>query len=231
MKKETAQAILKLSEDEYDAYASEFSLSRQYFWRELEFFKEFVHEGDHVLDVGCGNGRLVDLFEDVSIKYTGVDFSEKLIAIARENRASRGSFLHANALALPFEDNSFDVVFSVAVLHHIPSKEYRTQFASEIHRVLKPGGTLVLTVWDILQWKFARAHAEHFLKKVCGLSPLDFGDVIISFGKEKRKRYVHAFTQKSLKKIFTQNDFVNISVREVKRKSGYVNFVVLGEKQ
>jgi ubiquinone/menaquinone biosynthesis C-methylase UbiE len=231
VKKETAEALSRLSREEYDAYASEFSNSRQFFWRELEFLKKYVREGETVLDVGCGNGRLLNLFGDTTVKYTGVDFSKELIAIAEKNHGEKGTFLHADARSLPFADNSFDVVFSIAVIHHLPARENREQFVSEITRVLKPGGVCVVTSWNILQWRFARVHAVHFLKKLAGLSPLDFGDLIITFGKEKKKRYVHALRKKSLRVLFEKNNLDIISLEEVKRKSGFANLVVMGRKR
>jgi ubiquinone/menaquinone biosynthesis C-methylase UbiE len=230
VKKDTAQVLLKLSEEEYDVYASEFSNTRKYFWRELEFCKEYVKRGDKVLDIGCGNGRLHDAFDGTEIDYTGIDSSKELIAIAQKERGNNGTFIHGNALALPFADSTFDTVFSIAVLHHIPSKKYRKQFISEVHRVLKPGGVCVLTSWNTLQWKFAKAHAIHTLKKLCGLSRLDFGDLMLTFGKEKRKRYVHSLSKSGLRKLFTQNMFSDISVKEVRRKSGYANLVVVAHK-
>ena len=230
MKKETAQALLKLSEEEYDTYATEFSDTRKFFWRELEFLKEYVHKESRVLDIGCGNGRLVDMFEGMEINYTGIDSSKELIKIAKKERGSKGSFFHANALELPFDDGTFDTVFSIAVLHHVPSEAYRAQFVSEIHRVLKPGGTCVVTTWNILQWKFAKAHALHTTKILLGNSKLDFGDLMLTFGKEKRKRYVHALSKSSVRKLFKRNSFVDISVQEVQRKSGYANLVVVANK-
>lgn len=230
MKKDIAQKLLSLSEKEHDAFASEFSTSRPFFWRELDFLKEHVHTGTAVLDIGCGNGRLVDVFEGIDIEYTGIDFSKELIAIAQHERGSKGVFLKADALALPFEENSFDAVFSIAVLHHIPSRENRMQFVSEAYRVLKPGGVCVLTVWNIAQWKFFKVHLEHSLKKIFGVSKLDFGDIIIPFGKKKRERYIHMLTARSLKKLFKKSGFSDISVQEVKRKSGYSNLVVIAKK-
>lgn len=231
MKKDTAEELLRLSEEEYDAYASEFSTTRKFFWREFGFLKNYVQDGDTVLDIGCGNGRLVTVFEDVDLHYTGVDFSKELIAIAQENKGAQGTFIHANALALPFEDNSFNTVFSFAVLHHIPSQENRAQFVAEAHRVLKPGGVCILTVWNTLQWKFAKTHLVHVLKKVFGMSTLDFGDIIIPFGKAKRKRYIHSLTQRGVRKLFQENNFTDISVEEIKRASGYANFVLTAKKK
>ena len=230
MKKDTAKELLRLSKDEYDVYASEFSNTRKFFWRELEFLKDYVKNGDTVLDIGCGNGRLVDALDNADIKYTGVDFSRELIAIAQDERGDKGTFIHANALSLPFKDNSFDTVFSIAVLHHIPSKVNRLQFISEAHRVLQTGGTCVLTVWNTFQWRFVKTHIIYCFKKFFGGSGLDFGDIIIPFGKEKRKRYIHTITKRGIQKLFEENSFTDISIQEVKRKSGYANFVVVAKK-
>ena len=230
MKKDTAKALLRLSEEEYNVYASEFSTTRPFFWKELEFIKEYVEQGASVLDVGCGNGRLLDVFENTEIEYTGIDFSKELISIAQNERGTKGTFLHGSALALPFDDNSFDTVFSIAVLHHIPSKEYRQRFVSEAYRVLKPGGICVLTVWNTLQWKFAKTHFIHAMKKLCGLSDLDIGDMIIPFGKEKKQRYIHSLTKREIQNVFRNNKFSDISVDEIKRKSGYANYIVVAKK-
>ncbi|MFP4617175.1 MAG: class I SAM-dependent methyltransferase [Candidatus Paceibacterota bacterium] len=230
MKKETAEKILKMSEKEYDEYASEFSNSRQFFWDELKFLKEYVNSGNSVLDIGCGNGRLSDLFKNEDIDYTGIDFSKQLIEIAKKERGKNGTFVQATALDLPFKDSSFDKVFSIAVLHHIPSKEKRDRFISEAHRVLKPDGICVLTVWNTFQSRFIKTHVEHSLKKVLGRSNLDFGDMIIPFGKQKRQRYIHSFTKTGLRRLFEKSGFSNISVQKIKRKSGQSNLVIIAQK-
>lgn len=219
-----------MSEKEYDEYASEFSNSRQFFWDELKFLKEYVNSGNSVLDIGCGNGRLSDLFKNEDIDYTGVDFSKQLITIAKKERGKNGTFVQATALDLPFKDSSFDKVFSIAVLHHIPSKEKRDRFISEAHRVLKPNGICVLTVWNTFQSRFIKTHVEHSLKKVLGRSNLDFGDMIIPFGKQKRQRYIHSFTKTGLRRLFEKSGFSNISVQKVKRKSGQSNLVIIAQK-
>ncbi len=231
MKKETAQKLLKLSEDEYDNFSSEFSNTRQFFWRELEFIKKYAKKGSKVLDIGCGNGRLLNLFKDSSINYTGIDSSKKLIEIAKKYRKGKEIFIHGNAVSLPFENETFDTVFSIAVLHHIPSKKFRKQFISEAHRVLKKDGTLVLTVWNTAQKRFLKKHVYHFIKKIFGFSDLDFGDLVLTFGKDKRKRYVHTFTKTGLKTLLKKGGFAITSIQEVKRKSGYANLVIIAEKK
>ncbi len=83
MKKEIAEKILSETETGYDLIAQKFSQTRKHFWRGLEFIKDYTHENDNVLDFGCGNGRLLGLFENQNINYWGVDVSEKLIECAK----------------------------------------------------------------------------------------------------------------------------------------------------
>ena len=231
MKKSTAQKLLKFSEEEYDTYAREFSDCRPFFWRELEHLNKFIKNGDEILDIGCGNGRLLNLVGDKNINYTGIDSSKELIEIAKKNHNGRKTFLHANALSLPFQDKTFDTVFSIAVLHHVPSKQFRTCFVSEACRVLKPKGILILTIWNIWQWRFFKIHALHMIKKLIGRSDLDLGDTIISFGQKKRQRYVHAFTRRSLRRLLEKNGFSVSSIKEARRQSGYANLVVIAQKR
>jgi SAM-dependent methyltransferase len=227
----TAKKLLAFSEKEYDTYAREFSDTRPFFWRELEFLKKYGRLEHTILDIGCGNGRLIDLFGNKNIRYTGVDSSKELIEIAKKHRGKQGKFIHANALSLPFKDNTFDTVFSIAVLHHVPSKNFRTRFVQEAYRVTKPRGTLILTVWNIWQWRFWKDHAVHILKKLIGLSDLDFGDTILTFGQQKKKRYVHAFTKRGLTTLLEKNGFTVSSIEEKRRQSGYANLVVIARKK
>lgn len=231
MKKSTAQKLLKFSEKEYDTYAREFSDCRPFFWRELEPLKKYAKDEQNILDIGCGNGRLLNLIEGRNVSYTGVDSSKELIELAQRYRGHKGRFLHANALHLPFADATFDTTFAIAVLHHIPSKQFRTRFVIEAYRTLKPRGTLILTVWNIWQWRFFATHLKYIFKKIFGFSDLDFGDTILSFGQMKRKRYVHAFTKKKLHRLLEKNGFTVSSIREAKRKSGYANLIAIAKKR
>jgi protein-L-isoaspartate(D-aspartate) O-methyltransferase len=85
--------------------------------------------GDSVLDVGCGKAFLLhDLTEAVpGIDVTGIDISEYGLENAKEE--IRPKLQYANAVDLPFEDNSFDFVFSVNTLHNL--------FLPDLHKALK----------------------------------------------------------------------------------------------
>ena len=84
MDQKTANKILTETERGYDLISQKFSQTRKHFWRGLEFIKDYTHEGDNILDFGCGNGRLLELIGDVkNIEYFGVDVSSGLIDIAK----------------------------------------------------------------------------------------------------------------------------------------------------
>jgi ubiquinone/menaquinone biosynthesis C-methylase UbiE len=104
--------------------------------------------GESVLDVGCGTGTLaIGAKQRVGPegKVRGIDASPEMIARAGKKARKVGvevGFKNALAEALPFPAAHFDVVLSTVMLHHLPRK-VRQQCASEIQRVLKPGGRLL----------------------------------------------------------------------------------------
>ncbi|MBI4359724.1 MAG: methyltransferase domain-containing protein, partial [Candidatus Jacksonbacteria bacterium] len=144
----------------YNTIAKAFSKSREKpVWEEVRAFKRYVRNGARVLDIGCGNGRLVKLFEGVSIHYVGVDTSEVLLAEARKlvtgysllvTERSSFQFKYADMCSLPFDDVTFDYVFMIASLHHLHSSDQLTAL-KEANRVLKPGGMIFITVFNLLR--------------------------------------------------------------------------------
>ena len=105
-----------------------------------------IKPGDKVLDVGCGSGELTFYLAEVTkgVSYIGVDLDAPLLERAEQKaRAYDGncklSFLHGNALELPFADGSFDVVVSQTLLTSIADYEGVVQ---EMRRVCRPGGRI-----------------------------------------------------------------------------------------
>ncbi len=106
-----------------------------------------ARSGDRALDVGCGTGYLARrLGRAVGPRgsVVGVDASEAMVDYARSvEPAPNVSFAVGLAEALEFEDDSFDVVTSSMMLHHLP-EDLRGRAVSEMVRVLRPGGRLMV---------------------------------------------------------------------------------------
>jgi ubiquinone/menaquinone biosynthesis C-methylase UbiE len=108
-----------------------------------------LQPGEQVLDVGCGTGTLaIEAARHVGHagRVAGVDPGTKQLARARAKAARRGlpiEFQRGVIEQLPYPDQTFDVVFSTLMIHHLPAPLKR-QGLAEIARVLKPGGRLVI---------------------------------------------------------------------------------------
>jgi ubiquinone/menaquinone biosynthesis C-methylase UbiE len=102
--------------------------------------------GDRVLDVGCSGGNLVRLLAAAVTPggaVTGIDPSSTAIAYARRQAPDNCAFAIGVAQDLDLADGSFDVVTSTLAVHHIPQTERPAAF-SELHRVTRPGGRLLV---------------------------------------------------------------------------------------
>jgi 2-polyprenyl-6-hydroxyphenyl methylase/3-demethylubiquinone-9 3-methyltransferase len=108
-----------------------------------------VTAGSSALDLGCGNGRTGGpLLLSCGADYIGVDISSTAVAAAQ--RFGLNARVIDDASTLPFESGSFDFVLSVEVLEHLFRPDLATR---EIVRVLRPGGTAVVTVPNVAYWR------------------------------------------------------------------------------
>jgi SAM-dependent methyltransferase len=105
-------------------------------------------------DIGCGNGSFTQmLIEHVgAASIDGVDPSPEQIEFARLSSAGQGArFQQGDAMALPFQNASFDVAVMALVLFFVPDP---AKGVAEMCRVVRPGGTISAYTWDILEGGF-----------------------------------------------------------------------------
>ncbi len=106
-----------------------------------------VPPGSQLLDVGCGSGQLALMAAKDGLEVTGVDIAGNLVERARARAAAEGlraRFEEADAEALPFEDETFDVVVSLIGAMFAPRPDL---VAQELLRVCRPGGTIAMANW------------------------------------------------------------------------------------
>lgn len=98
-----------------------------------------------VLEIGCGNGYTLQHLspEFSNYSFCGLDFSEDLLAIAKDRKLSTVTFEQGDVRKLRFDNESFDVVFTERCIINLLSWEEQQQGLNEMHRVLKKGGYLL----------------------------------------------------------------------------------------
>lgn len=125
-----------------------------------------LEEEDKILDMGCGDGFYLYLLSKLNLKFelTGVDINERALESAKVHlKGKRIRLIQADILNLPFPEASFDKIIASEVLEHVGDDVLALK---ELHRVLKKGGILVLSVphknypffWDPINWTL-----EHLL--------------------------------------------------------------------
>ncbi len=99
----------------------------------------------NVLDYGCGVGNSITSFKKhlPNCQLTGADISKKSLDIAEARFPGETRFVTLTGVSLPFDDESFDIIFSACVFHHIPHEEHGL-ILQDIWRTLKSNGLLII---------------------------------------------------------------------------------------
>lgn len=210
MKEEKAQELLELVKNNYQDIAADFDATRKKeIWPEIRIFADKVKVGDSVLDLGCGNGRLLEALKGKEIEYIGVDNSFGLIKLAQANYPAE-RFVVGDALALDNIDSlagrKYNFIFCLAVLQHIPSEELKVKALRLMADKLTDEGEIIISNWNL--WEHKKYKGILIRRWFLGLfnhGGLAFNDLIFpwndSRGEQKSRRYYHAFTVKELKRL------------------------------
>ena len=140
----------------YDLLVWFLSLGREQAFRKMTADLAQLQPGETVLDVGCGTGTLAMVAKErvgTTGRVSGIDASVQMIARARRKAARRSlpiDFQVGLIEQLAFPDQSFDVVLSTMMMHHLPD-DLKRQGLAEIARVLKPGGRLLVLDFNRLE--------------------------------------------------------------------------------
>lgn len=106
--------------------------------RFLELLTEVDFKGKSVLEIGCGPGGNLEVIHTLQpSRLVGVDISNNMVELARKNVPASIEVIKIDGTTLPFEDNTFDIVFTATVLQHNTDEEMLKQIISEISRVSK----------------------------------------------------------------------------------------------
>ncbi|XP_011155701.2 alkylated DNA repair protein alkB homolog 8 [Solenopsis invicta] len=235
----------------YEEISNHFSETRHKRWPNVTKFLEGLEEGTLLLDVGCGNGKY--LCGDQNVYKMGCDYSSGLMDICRK----RGfEVLQCDCLYLPYRDDSMDAAISIAVIHHLSTRERRQRAISEMVRVLRPKGRCLIYVWameqrknsaDSLYLKYSkkskgtetidRSEINHERISECHLTlPIHenrtnftHSDMLVPWKKKSGEcflRYYHVFQEGELAKLCTEISAA--AIREMYYDQG--NWCVILEK-
>ncbi len=146
------------SEDHFEQIAETYEhripehVRQRLLMRKVRYMQETLQsrcpkDGARGLDIGCGHGWYACEMARLGYRMVGVDRSSAQIRMAQRYAQEQNSecrFLASDASKLPFDDNHFDFVYAINVLHHVVDAQSQLQVLEEIVRVLKPGGVFFL---------------------------------------------------------------------------------------
>lgn len=216
MDKQTQKKLLKIVQENYNKIADHYCETRKKeIWPELKKLALPAKDRNRVLDVGCGSGKLLDVFADKDIEYLGIDACPGLLKHAEARYSGTGKlnkenigFKTGDILRLgEFKELDFDYVFCIAVLQHLPGRDLREQALRQLKNKVASQGRIIISAWNMWEQKKTRGLIwRYYALKLIGKNNMDFGDILFDWkspqGQILSKRYYHAFTKRELKKLF-----------------------------
>ena len=200
----------------YDEIATEFSKTRYNVWPSVKTFLDNIacdNTETSVIEVGCGNGKNLLYLKkrNFSGRLTGCDFAEKFVEMVNLLGIE---CVKANAVLLPFQNETFDYTLSVAVIHHLSTEDRRVTAIGELIRITKKNGLIFIQVWAFEQHSGSK---REFVTQ----------DTMVSW-KNDHQRYYHIFVKDELETLIETKFNGIVSIED--RKYDYGNWLVILKK-
>ena len=205
-----ARQLLELNRRFYTEYGRDFSATRGRLQSGVLRVVETLRGDEVILDLGCGNGELARTLSRRGHHglYLGIDFSLPLLNEAERKafdfpvqfmRADLTSDDWNEVIAAAAGNNLYDIVFSFAVLHHIPGVELRLNFVRKVHELLKPDGLFVHSNWQFLNSEKLKARIQSWVGIGLKETDIDANDYLLDWRRGGHGlRYVHHFDEPEL---------------------------------
>ena len=171
MKDTTVKQLNQLNSDFYKSVAVDFDDSRQYFWQGWEKIPPLLDTSKsiRVADIGCGNGRfgqfLLEKCPETKLSYTGIDSSKSLLDFATKKLQGKIPALHLKEVDIVqaiqkkedfLKNETFQLITSFGVFHHIPSFEFRLELLTYLASKLSKDGYLIVSFWQFMNFERLR---------------------------------------------------------------------------
>jgi ubiquinone/menaquinone biosynthesis C-methylase UbiE len=112
-----------------------------------------IGSGDSVLDVGCGTGRLLEMYADAGASVSGIDMSYAMLAEATKLLGDRADLRSGDATAMPYEDDSFDLAICSLMIHEL-DPDIQHGVLTEMARVVAPDGRVLIIDYRVGSLRF-----------------------------------------------------------------------------
>jgi len=215
-------------------YDREHELGTREFFDEVERYRyqeyapwmprlmEFDHfRGARLLEVGCGMGSDLLQFARGGAHCTGVDLTPRSVEITRHRfklYGADGDFMLCDGERLPFQSESFNVVYSNGVLHHTPDTAGAIR---EVHRVLRPGGTAKIMLYhrnSLNYWvEIVLRRGVLGLEFLRGRSAEDIMSRVIEFSDHDARPLVKVYSRREMRELFGMFADVRVDVEQLVR--------------
>jgi ubiquinone/menaquinone biosynthesis C-methylase UbiE len=177
--------------------------------------------GKRLLEVGCGMGTDLLQFARGGARCTGIDLTPRSVEITRHRfrlYGVDGNFMISDGERLPFQSESFDVVYSNGVLHHTPDTAGAIR---ELHRVLRPGGTAKVMLYhrsSLNYWiEIVLRRGVLGLEFLRGRSAEEIMSRVIEFSDHDARPLVKVYSRKQMHQLFGMFRDVRVDVEQLMR--------------